>query len=184
MRTFEKGINRELAMRMVRFLNVAVLAVVLVGVQMARADPIIDQQQMIIDTSGGFNFAIGGNSEQMLAQVVTAGITGQLTEVRFPVVGGSGNLIVEIQAVSGSIPNGIVLTSQTTPAASFPPFGSSSPSFRSIVFSTSVGFAAGDLFAIVLKSDGSFGISPGPLGNPYQGGDAFLIPGPTNRVCG
>ena len=47
----------------------------------ASAAPILDQEQPTIDTSPGFVFGIGGASEQKLAQVVTAGLTGNLTEV-------------------------------------------------------------------------------------------------------
>ena len=54
----------------------------------AGAALIIDQENLVIDDTTG-NFAIGGLSEQKLAQVVTAGISGNLAEVRFPIGGKS-----------------------------------------------------------------------------------------------
>src|SRR5262249_13510060 len=72
----------------------------------------IDQQQPIIDSTAG-GLAIGGSSEQKLAQVVTAGVSGFLTGIRLPVSCGTGQLIVEIQGVDQDIPNGIVLTSES-----------------------------------------------------------------------
>src|SRR2546426_9182096 len=79
------------------------------------ATSVIDQQQPIIDARVG-GVAIGGHSTEKLGQVVTAGSTGFLTEVRFPVACDSGSdLIVEIQGVTAGVPSGAVLTSQTIP---------------------------------------------------------------------
>ena len=141
----------------------------------AIAAPLIDQQQPVIDTSV-WGSAIGGVSQQKLAQVVTAGISGVLTEVRFPVACASGNLVIEVQGVRGGIPNGVVLTSQTIPGSSLPSFfpDPGVVSFRSLVFSTPVYFSAGSQFAIVLSSPGSCGVFRGPIGDSYPGGNAFF----------
>jgi hypothetical protein len=105
---------------------------------------------------------------------VTAGISGVLTEVRFPVACGSGNLVIEIQGVTGNIPNGVVLTSQTIPGTSLPAYPPGGVSFRSLVFSTPVSFSAGSHFAIVLSSAGHCGVYRGPIGDSYPGGNAFF----------
>src|ERR1051326_6178972 len=68
---------------------------------------LIDQQQPVIDLTVG-GLAIGGDSQQKVAQVVTAGISGFLTEVRFPITCQSADLIVEIQGVTDQKPNGII----------------------------------------------------------------------------
>ncbi len=140
---------------------------------LAESSDVIDQQQPQIDTTVG-GLAIGDGSDQKLAQVVTAGTSGVLSEVRFPVACSSGDLIVEIQEVTEGIPNGVVLTSQTIPGSSLPTFYPSPPEFRSFVFSTPVSFSAGRSFAIVLQSAGECGVFQGPIGNPYPGGDAYF----------
>jgi uncharacterized repeat protein (TIGR01451 family) len=134
----------------------------------------IDQQQPLIDSTVG-GLAIGGASEQLLAQVVTPGISGSLTQVRLPVACDSGSdLIVEIQEVAASVPNGVVLTSQTISGTNLPSFFPAPPSFRSLVFSAPVLLPAGSPFAIVLRSAGACGVFRGPIGDPYPGGDGFF----------
>jgi len=134
---------------------------------------VIDQQQPTIDASVG-GLAIGGNSEQMLAQVVTAGISGKIAGVRFPVACESGDLVVQIQGVTAGQPNGVVLASQTVTAASLPSFAPNPPSFRSLVFSAPATVTVGTQFAIVLKNTtGVCDVFQGPVGNPYAGGNGF-----------
>jgi hypothetical protein len=131
---------------------------------------LLDQQQPTIDTTG--MLAIGGNSAQKLAQVVTAGISGFLTEVRLPVsCDSASNLIVEIQGVTAGTPNGSVLTSQTIPGSSLPP---TTPGFQGLALSTPAFFSSGSQFAIVLRSAGACGVYRGPVGNSYAGGNLYF----------
>ena len=151
----------------------------------AQAISMIDQQQPIIDSAVG-GLAIGGTSTQKLAQVVTAGLSGYLTEVRLPVACDAGStLMVEIQEVTAGEPNGVVLTSQAVPGTSLPPFFPSPPSFRSVVLSTPVSLTAGDQFAIVLRSAGSCGVFGGPVGDSYGGGNLYFdaLPNLPGWVC-
>lgn len=134
----------------------------------AAAGPVIDQEQPVFDTTAGFVYAIGGPSEQKLAQVVTPGLTGTLAEVRL-VAACENDLTVEVQGVTGGFPNGTVLGAQTVQLPG--PFPST---FRSILFSTPVPVTAGIPYALVLTTSGSCGISPGPVGNPYAGGSAYF----------
>src|SRR5262245_10914510 len=143
------------------------------SVTLVDAAPVIDQQQPTIDATAG-GVAIGGNSQQKLAQVVTQGVTGLLTEVRFPVACDSGDLVVEIQGVQADRPNGVVLSSQTVPGATLPAFFPSPPSFRALALSTPVSLSAGDRFAVVLSSAGACGMFRGPIGDPYLGGNSFF----------
>jgi hypothetical protein len=164
---------------------IAVLIAVTGTVNPAYATPVIDQQQPVIDTSVG-GMTIGGASAQKLAQTVTAGISGFLTEVRFPVSCDAGsNLVVEIQGLTAAgTPNGTTLTSQTFPGSGLPPFPPAPPSFRSLAFSTPVSFSAGDRFAIVLKSAGTCVVFRGPVGDPYAGGNLYFdVSNPSNWVC-
>jgi hypothetical protein len=132
------------------------------------AAPVIDQQQSAIDTAAGFTLAIGGASDQKLAQVVTPGLTGVLTELRLAAACGT-TLSVEIQGVAGGLPNGSRLGGQTVNFS-----GSLPSSFRSVVFGQPVPVTKGVPYAIVLTSPDSCGIWPGPVGNPYTAGDAFF----------
>jgi hypothetical protein len=78
----------------------------------------VDQQQPVIDVTVGA-LAIGGASEQKLAQTITAGVSGALTMVRFPVACNTGNLFVEVQGVTASgVPDGTTLASQTIAGSS------------------------------------------------------------------
>jgi len=161
------------------------LTVVLSG-EWVNATPMIDQQQpVIVNTVGGV--AIGGTYEEKLAQVVTSGISGVLTEVRFPVACSSGDLVVEIQGVNAEgQPNGVVLTSQTIPGTSLPSFFPEVASFRSLPLSAPVSFSAGDRFAIVLSSAGECGVFQGPIGDSYSEGNAYFDARPNQKgvwVC-
>jgi hypothetical protein len=132
---------------------------------------VVDQKQLLVDTSR--ESGIGGTSQQKLAQVVTAGMSALVVAVRMPISWtNSGSLLMEIQGVTASMPNGTVLTSEIYSGADFP--GKESDGFRSFVFSTPVTLTAGDMFAIVLsEAGGQGGILCGPQGDPYPGGDAF-----------
>ena len=154
-------------------LMVLIVASPLAAVPHSASASVVDQQQPTIDATVG-GLAIGGASEQALAQVVTAGISGSLAAVGLPVACDSGALTVEIQRVTGDVPDGVVWTSEVIPAASLPSFYPAPPSFRNIAFTTQVFFAAGVRFAIVLRSSGQCGFFQGPPGNPYAGGDGFF----------
>jgi hypothetical protein len=165
--------------------SIVVLIVILGTVSATSAASVIDQQQPLIDASVG-PLPIGGGSTEKLAQVVTAGAAGFLTEVRLPVSCDPGsNLVVEIQGVTAGTPNGVVLTSQTIPGASLPPFSPSPPSLRGLVFSVPVAFSSTDRFAIVLKSAGSCSVFRGPVGDSYPGGNLYFdaLPNPSGWVC-
>ena len=142
----------------------------------------IDQQQPIIDSTVG-GLAVGGSSEQKLAQVVTAGVSGFLTGIRLPVSCGTGQLVVEIQGVDEDMPNGVVLTSESIPASSLRSIGAA---FRTIALSEPVFLSAGDVFAIVVSSTGACGLFQGPTGDSYTGGDAFFDsrPNAPGWICG
>jgi hypothetical protein len=102
--------------------------------------------------------------------------SGLLTEVRLPVAcGSSGDLLVQIQGVTGGFPNGAVLATQAIPAASLPGFFPSPGvvNLRNLVFTTPAPITAGSQFAIVLSSTGECGVFQGPLGDSYPGGNAF-----------
>jgi hypothetical protein len=136
----------------------------------------LDQQQTTIDASAGTS-AIGGASQQILAQVVTSGRAGRLTEVRLPVACSSGNLIVEIRYVSSTTgePVGTAVSAETIAGATVPaPTPGTAPPFRRVRLSVPVWVGLGDRLAIVLSSAGQCAIWSGPVGDPYPGGHAWF----------
>jgi hypothetical protein len=137
----------------------------------------IDQQQAVINTQALLVLAIGAQGQQRLAQVVTAGRTGTLKEVALAIAcAPQHQLILEIQAVAAGKPNGTIL--------GYYAFGNvgpyvNPPVFKTLVLQNPLHFSAGDQFAIVLSSTPVDPISfcstyPGPIGNPYAGGNAFV----------
>jgi hypothetical protein len=166
---------------------VALLALASVS-SFAVATPAIDQQQPTVDANAGPLAIGGGNSNQKLAQVVTAGISGTLAAVRLPIAcsqAGPG-LVIEIQDVTAGIPNGTVLASQFIPASSLPPAAfTSPPEFRELGIPAPPNIAGGTQFAIVLKSAGECAVSVGPVGDSYPGGNLYFDarPNPPGWVC-
>jgi hypothetical protein len=157
------------------------LAGVLGTMTPVRAASVIDQQQPTIDISVGA-LAIGGDSTQKLAQIVTTGAAGFLTAVRLPIVCETGSsLVVEIQQVASGVPNGVVMTSQTFPGGSLSP----DAAFKDLVFSAPVSFAVGEQFAIVLKSSGTCAALQGPVGDTYAPGNLYFdaLPNRPGWVC-
>jgi hypothetical protein len=131
----------------------------------------LDQQQPTVDLAIG-GLAVGGASSQMLAQTLTAGISGTLAEVQLPVSCDSGSdLVVQIEGVSGGIPSGAILSAQVVRGSSLVGGGA----FNAIDFSSPAQISAGTQYAIVISSSGSCGIFQGPAGNSYAGGNLFFI---------
>lgn len=138
--------------------------------------PTGQQEQPLFDT--GFNWGIGGGptSQEILAQVFTAGITGPLMSAAFPVGCAAGStLVVEIRGVTAGVPNTTVLGSQSISAAAL---AAQTATFKEIFFTTQPNLSAGTQYALVLKTadldNESCGISQGPVGDPYIYGDGFF----------
>jgi len=144
---------------------------VLLALTSATAAPIVDQVSPF-DPSPSFSLAIGGQSDQVLAQVVTAGVSGTLVGVNLPLLGSSGVLTLELQGVTNGLPNGTSLLFEPFAGAAIPAPGTDG--FRELTFLSPVAFSAGDMFAFVLRSPNSFGINPTLPGDPYGGGSAFF----------
>jgi hypothetical protein len=159
------------------------VAVVVTAASPAKAQTtVLDQVQAVVDTSVG-GLAIGGTSDQRLAQTVTVGIDGRLIGVMLPVGCDSGRLVVEIRDVVGGEPGPTVLARRQVRADRVADVGAAFQFIR--VFSGGVTFSAGDQFAIVLDNpSGSCGIFRGPVGDSYPGGEGFFeaLPNPPGWV--
>jgi len=134
----------------------------------------VDQLQPVIDDTVG-PMAIGGASEQKLAQTVTVARAGRLRGIFLPISCDSGRLIIEIRNVDLSgAPGGVVLGRHAFGSEDITPVG---PVFRFFRFGNDpdLSLVAGARFAIVLRNPtGSCGISRGPLGDAYTGGAGFF----------
>lgn len=115
--------------------------------------------------------AIGGASEQQLAQTFTIVRDGTLAGVFLPVGCGSGQLEIEIRNVEGDEPGTTVLGSQHFSAESIVTDVTVFKLFRL----PGLPVSAGDRLAMVLRNPtGSCGMASGPEGDPYPGGEAFF----------
>jgi hypothetical protein len=155
-------------------LSVFLVAICLLAAVPAAATAVLDQEQPVFGTDE-FTHAIGGSSEQKLAQTVTAGRRGSLVQVDLPVVCSEGaELIVKITELDATgRPSGAVLSTTRVPGAAL--FATDPPTFRSIVLADPPFMAVGNRFAVVLEATGaSCSLRPGPIGNAYGGGSAFF----------
>ena len=132
---------------------------------------VVDQQAL----TWGFNGPLGGTSAQKVAQIVTAGATGTLVEVRLAVECLTGSSVtMQIQSVaSDGSPSGTVLSSVTLPPG--PATGNSLP-LRGFPLTPPVAETAGMQFAIVAlgPATNSCAISFGPTDGVYSGGPLFF----------
>lgn len=117
------------------------------------------------------NHAIGGSSEQKLAQTFTINRNGTLTGVFLPAGCSSGSLEVEIHNVDGGEPGTTVLSSEMFEADSIV---TEVTVFKLFSLPAST-VSAGDSLALVLSnSGGSCGMSSAPIGDSYLGGEGFF----------
>jgi hypothetical protein len=118
--------------------------------------PVVDQSQPVIDVNA-VTF-MGGTLHTSDAQIVTAGLTGPLTEVRLPIYcdGAGATLVVRIEGVGPDGPDGNVLASQTFDGSTLPFYSTwpTSVPLRSFAFSDPPLIQAGTQFAIVLDNTG------------------------------
>ena len=140
---------------------------------------LLDQEQPLFDFTTVGAVGIGGNSEQKLAQVITAGISGPLAEVRMPILLSAGNLRISVNNTIADAPGNTILASVLVAAADLPGSFPTGVVFSSIVFDTPAFFSPGDQFSIVLECEGSPGSCQGayvqgPVGNPYPGGNGWF----------
>jgi hypothetical protein len=141
----------------------------------ANADVVLDQEQLLIEPAHGGR-AIGGASEQKLAQTVTAGISGRLVEVHVPVACGSGEVILEIFAVTASgAPRSPVYAREHRPAGELPRM-TDPPAFHRFVLDAAPRFEAGDRFTISLRNKtGECRMWLSPKGDTYPAADGWFV---------
>ncbi len=142
----------------------------------AAALPVVDQQSPY----GTATIVVGvdGTQTRIVAQTVTAGITGDLVRVELGVGCDGGALIVEIVSLEPGrpVPGTVVRSRTTIDAASIP----NPPETRTFDLDTPPSMTAGDAFAIVLRNEtGSCTALKGPPaagGTTYRGGEGWFRP--------
>lgn len=123
------------------------LLLVVTGLAVAAPEP--DQQQTAVQT--GTVLAIGGTGDQRLAQVITPGIPGLLTEVQLAIECSPQTIVtVEVRDADGGSPEAINLASQQASGSSFP----SGPALKPVAFSSPTFLPAEEEFAVVLSATG------------------------------
>ena len=138
--------------------------------------PYVDQHQYV---RGASNPAIGGLSQQVLAQAISAGRSGELWLIIMPVgcIPGA-KLKLELRKVVGGVPVGPPLHRQRFDGNNF----RAPIQWRKLYLDEPVRVRAGAQFAIVLSA-GKLNCATwsGPAGDSYRGGDAWFDARPNRR---
>jgi hypothetical protein len=179
-------------MRSLRFLAVAVLAVLMIAFifqPVAAATGTLDQQQTSILGGLLLYSSPPASSPQFLGQTFTAGLTGPLTEVDLAVACTQGDTTVctsngpvTVEIRSGD-PTGALLASASLLSSAIPTVPESvMPSeFVAFVFSSPPDVVAGTVYAIVITATnafyGNYSVGNCYSGNPYVAGTAYYYDG-------
>jgi hypothetical protein len=137
----------------------------------AAAAPAPDQRQEALNTSS--DVGVGGASEEKLAQVITSGVAGYLSQVDL-VIGCASGTTVQLQVVGAdTVPLSDVLATQDF--SNVPPFPlDGPPPFVSFQLSTRLFMPAQTEFGLVIAAtSGECGAITGPDGDTYSRGNLF-----------
>lgn len=134
---------------------------------------LLDQAQDRV-VPAGETLALGGGSEQMLAQAFTAARAGELVGITLRVACADGGVDVDVQGVGADgRPDGTSRASGSIPAGASPaPLDASVHVWVGIAPALAV--SAGDRLALVLSSGGTCASLNAPAGDTYPGGDAWF----------
>lgn len=136
----------------------------------------IDQSQPVADSVAAFTYAIGGAYNQLVAQLFTAGVSGKLRELEVPIACADGMLVAEIRDVVGGLPGSAVIAAESYDPSELTTFSPGVATFSMLWLRPSPDLVAGTQYAMVFSNaSGSCGMLPGPLGDPYGGGDGYAL---------
>lgn len=157
-----------------RFMVTALITAAILLPSAGSAQPpsrVIDPMQPDFDAVVG-PLAVGGPSEQMLAQTLTATIAGRIVGVFLPIACSGGRLHLELRDTANGGPGSVVLGHGSKPASHLPPLGAH---FRLISIGGGPVLSPGDSYTLVLRNTGgSCGLLRGPEGDSYAGGAGFF----------
>ncbi|HEX7706589.1 MAG TPA: hypothetical protein VF701_09045 [Thermoanaerobaculia bacterium] len=152
-----------------------VFSILLSIATVAMASPAIDQEQVNIDRR--VTLAVGGASEQKLAQVFKAGRDGYLRHVTFPLSCLPYAIVtVSLQKVADGLPSGVVLASEAVSGYLYPTiYPAPGIAFRIVEFATPAHIYAGEEYAVVLEASGdTCNVWSAPAGDSYLSGRAYF----------
>jgi len=136
----------------------------------AMAARIIDAMQPAISSSS--TLAIGGSSEQKLAQTITLSETGILKGVFLPLGCSTGKLVITLTNVESNQPGSVILDQKRIRAHRI---NNPVTTFRYFGLPGAVTVYAGDEIAIILDNpSGTCGLSRSPDGDSYTAGAGFF----------
>jgi hypothetical protein len=150
------------------FLSLSIIPIVFsFSLQVQAAPPVLDQVALP-NNAEPFTYAL--NSDQVLYQSLTVGLSGRLAELRLPIGCGSGEVIVEIFNADPTtglpVAGGLPRLTRSFRADMFPEVVSID--FQPLPLGGRVGVTAGDEIVIVLSNPtGSCGIAAGVEGDIY-----------------
>ena len=155
----------------------ALLCIALAGTLLlaglAGAAPALDQQQTTLDEDNWI--LVGGDDPQILAQTVTSGVAGLLTQVDLPVACvPESDLVLQIRNSVAGLPGSTVVASRTV--SGIP----DTEDWKSITLEPPPFITDEKAFAIVLSSPGSCGSQAGPFDDDLYSRGAGYYQGPPN----
>lgn len=137
------------------------------------AGSFIDASNRVVDFTVGGS-AIGGTSEQVLAQTIMVEFGGRVDGFYLPVSCDKGDLLVEIRDVQGSLPGTRILDSIAIPAVQLPGSAASFGQFRFIGLRGGLKVGPGEMIALVLSNpNGVCGIAKSTFASNYPGGRSY-----------
>jgi hypothetical protein len=141
----------------------------------------VDAAQFHVENPIPFTLAVGGSSQQRLAQTLTVEVGGRLAGVFLPINCANGRLLVEIRDAKGGLPGTRILASESVRAADLDaPFR-----FTFIDLKSRHTFSPGQEVAIVVSNEkGSCGLAPAPASVAYAGGRGSFeaLPNPAGFI--
>lgn len=131
---------------------------------------IIDSMQPLISSSS--TLAIGGTSEQKLAQTITLSENGVIKGVFLPLSCSTGKLRITLSNVVSNQPGSVTLAQKRIRANRI---NNSISTFRYFALPGAVSVTPGDEIAIILDNpSGTCGLSRSPNGDSYSAGAGFF----------
>ncbi|MEQ1929822.1 MAG: hypothetical protein ABL957_04710 [Parvularculaceae bacterium] len=157
-------------------IRAAVIAILLT-LSAAQAAEVVDQSNDRFAVSPAIpTHAIGGASRQELAQTFTVGLSGPLVKLRLPLACESGELTIDIVALSAGLPTGASRGRTTVAATSVRRVHPTPPSFIDIALAAPIAVTAGERLAFVLRNaTGECAVSRAEAGETYAAGDGYFI---------
>lgn len=167
---------------MLRSSGFTVLLVAMSGAAFA-AQPEFETEQVNLDTAS--LLALGGSSQQRLAQAFKVDVGGYLSHLTLPMsCQPKARIHITIEKTSGGVPNGSVLAYEVVPGHVFSSVPTPAVGFRIVEFGSPVKLGPGQYAFTLTAKDGDCGVYAGPVGDSYPGGKGYFeaLPNPPGWI--